>query len=206
MAIGYGRLSQIIRSQSGNALKSDSLPVLADPGDGLETGWAEPEQRAVRPRHNLSLTGGAGAGKGRGPETSSLRRHFENDRRLGGLCREPFSADRRVPRSLADVLARQCSAAAPTSRGRPPSPRSREWLDAPHSKKADAPTTVGNDALGGWAECHSCGTINSARQKKRKPTRGTMRALIVPAFANIAAIAGCISDQPATYGGRTVLG
>src|SRR5438094_6494438 len=85
---------------------------------------------------------------------------------------------------LADVLARQLLSWL----HRRVEPGSREWLAAltAESECADDGWQRLRWALGGvplvW-------TINQRRQRN-EPTRGTMRALIVPGVANIAAIAG----------------
>src|SRR5947199_5425880 len=95
---------------------------------------------------------------------------------------------------LADVLARQLLSWL----HRRVKPGSREWLDAltAESECADDGWQRLRWALGGvplvW-------TINKRRQTNG-PTRGTMRALIVPGVANIAAIAGWYAVIiPATY-------
>src|SRR5256884_7981372 len=85
---------------------------------------------------------------------------------------------------LADVLARQLLSWL----HRRVEPGSREWLDAliAESECADDGWQRLRWALGGvplvW-------TINQ-RRKRNEPTRDTMRALIVPGVANIAALAG----------------
>lgn len=96
---------------------------------------------------------------------------------------------------LADVLARQLLSWL----HRRVEPGSREWLDAltAESECADDGWQRLRWALGGvplvW-------TINQRRQRN-EPTRGTMRALIVPGVANIAAIAGGYAVIiPAIYG------
>ena len=101
---------------------------------------------------------------------------------------------------LADVLARQLLSWL----HRRVEPGSREWLDAltAESECADDGWQRLRWALGGvplvW-------TINQRRQRN-EPTRGTMRALIVPGVANIAAIAGWYAVIiPATYGATHVL-
>jgi len=95
---------------------------------------------------------------------------------------------------LADVLARQLLSWL----HRRVEPGSREWLDAltAEAECADDGWQRLRWALGGvplvW-------TINQRRQRN-EPTRGTMRALIVPGVANIAAIAGWYAVIiPATY-------
>jgi len=96
---------------------------------------------------------------------------------------------------LADVLARRLLSWL----RRRVAPGSREWLDAltAESECADDGWQRLRWALGGvplvW-------TINQRRQRN-EPTRGTMRALIVPGVANIAAIAGGYAlIIPAIYG------
>lgn len=96
---------------------------------------------------------------------------------------------------LADVLARQLLSWL----HRRVEPGSREWLDAltAESECADDGWQRLRWALGGvplvW-------TINQRRQRN-EPARGTMRALIVPGVANIAAIAGWYAVIiPAIYG------
>ena len=96
---------------------------------------------------------------------------------------------------LADVLARQLLSWL----HRRVAPGSREWLDAltAESQCADDGWQRLRWALGGvplvW-------TINQRRQRN-EPTRGTMRALILPGVANIAAIAGGYAVIiPAIYG------
>src|SRR2546425_10029814 len=77
-------------------------------------------------------------------------------------------------------------------------PESREWLDAltAESECADDGWQRLRWALGGGP---LVGTINQRRQRN-EPTRGTMRALIGPRGANIAAIAGWYAVIiPATY-------
>jgi len=95
---------------------------------------------------------------------------------------------------LADVLARRVLSWL----HRRVEPGSREWLDAltAESECADDGWQRLRWALGGvplvW-------TINK-RHQMNEPTRGTMRALIVPGVANIAAIAGWYAVIiPATY-------
>src|SRR5207245_4233816 len=96
---------------------------------------------------------------------------------------------------LADVLARQLLSWL----HRRVEPGSREWLDA-----LTAESECADD---GWQRLHWAlggvplvSTINQRRQLN-EPTRGTMRALIVPGVANIAAIAGWYAVIiPATYG------
>jgi len=101
---------------------------------------------------------------------------------------------------LADVLARQLLSWL----HRRVEPGSREWLDAltAESECADDGWQRLRWALGGvplvW-------TINQRRQTN-EPARGTMRALIVPGVANIAAIAGWYAVIiPATYGATHLL-
>src|SRR5437762_13401977 len=96
---------------------------------------------------------------------------------------------------LADVLARQLLSWL----HRRIEPGSREWLDAltAESECADDGWQRLRWALGGvplvW-------TINKRRQRN-EPTRGTMRARIVPGITDIAAIAGWYAVIiPATYG------
>jgi len=96
---------------------------------------------------------------------------------------------------LADVLARHLLGWL----HRRVEPGSREWLDAltAESECADDGWQRLRWALGGvplvW-------TINQRRQRN-EPTRGTMRALIVPGVANIAAVAGWYAVIiPAIYG------
>jgi len=96
---------------------------------------------------------------------------------------------------LADGLARQLLSWL----HRRVEPGSREWLDAltAESECADDGWQRLRWALGGvplvW-------TINQRRQRN-EPTRGTMRARIVPGVANIAAIAGWYAVIiPAIYG------
>ncbi len=96
---------------------------------------------------------------------------------------------------LADVLARHLLSWL----HRRVAPASREWLDAltAESECADDGWQRLRWALGGvplvW-------TINQ-RRPRNEPTRGTIRALIVPGVANIAAIAGGYAVIiPATYG------
>src|SRR5438309_5692760 len=102
---------------------------------------------------------------------------------------------------LADVLARQLLSWLQ----RRVEPGSREWLDAltAESECADDGWQRLRWALGGvplvW-------TINQRRQSSA-PTRGTMRARIVPGVANIAAIAGWYAVIiPATYAATYLLG
>src|SRR5437773_1613899 len=87
---------------------------------------------------------------------------------------------------LADVLARQLLSWL----HRRVEPGSREWLDAltAESECADDGWQRLRWALGGMSLVW---TINQHRQKN-EPTRSTMRALIVPGVANIAATLGVV--------------
>src|SRR2546428_12097955 len=95
---------------------------------------------------------------------------------------------------LADVLARQLLSWL----HRRVEPGSREWLDA-LTAESECADNGWQRLRRAWGGVTLVWTINQRRQMN-EPTRGTMRALIVPGVANIAAIAGWYAVIiPATY-------